>query len=103
MAYTCAAKDCSNGGYWLNKWKSQLCETCGCLHKSKLCKCDPPFTLFAFPTKMRDPATRDKWKQLKGEVVLATSRGLPLKTVGYAVGISLTEGQPRITHCQQNI
>jgi len=36
MAYTCAVKNCSNGSYWLNKWKKQqLCSECGCLHKDK--------------------------------------------------------------------
>ncbi|KAH3855468.1 uncharacterized protein LOC127871016 [Dreissena polymorpha] len=66
MAYTCAVKNCSNGAYWLNKWKKQLCESCGCLHKDSMCKCDPPFRLFAFPTKKRAPVEREKWKQLIG-------------------------------------
>ncbi|XP_045162255.2 uncharacterized protein LOC123527064 [Mercenaria mercenaria] len=66
MAYTCAVNNCSQGSYWLNKWKSQLCETCGCLRKDRRCKCEPPFRLFPFPTKIRKPELRQKWKQLVG-------------------------------------
>ncbi|KAH3882548.1 uncharacterized protein LOC127831775 [Dreissena polymorpha] len=31
-----------------------------------MCKCDPPFRLFAFPTKIRASVERGKWKQLIG-------------------------------------
>lgn len=43
MALTCAVNSCSNGSYWLNKWKSELCDKCGCMHKDKMCCCEPPF------------------------------------------------------------
>ncbi|XP_052224775.1 uncharacterized protein LOC127840402 [Dreissena polymorpha] len=66
MAFTCAVNKCSNSAYWLNKWKAQLCENCGCLHKEQLCKCEPPFRLFPFPTKFKKPNEREKWKQLVG-------------------------------------
>ncbi|XP_052820235.1 uncharacterized protein LOC128246068 [Mya arenaria] len=69
MALTCCVKSCSNGSYWLKKWKSQLCDVCGCLHKEKLCSCEPPFRLFTFPTKIKNPERREKWKQLVGRSV----------------------------------
>ncbi|XP_053402411.1 uncharacterized protein LOC123548416 isoform X2 [Mercenaria mercenaria] len=66
MAFTCAVKKCSNGSYWLNKWKNQLCEKCGCLHKERECRCDPPFRLYTFPTENKNPEKREQWKQLIG-------------------------------------
>lgn len=66
MAYTCAVKDCSNGAYWLNKWKKQLCDVCGCLHKDKMCSCEPPFRIFAFPTRKYDAEMRNRWQHLVG-------------------------------------
>ncbi|XP_052271522.1 uncharacterized protein LOC127872201 [Dreissena polymorpha] len=66
MALTCCVQNCSKGAYWLNKWKKQLCDVCGCLHKERDCKCDPPFRLFTFPTKKKNPEQREKWKQLVG-------------------------------------
>ncbi|XP_053379793.1 uncharacterized protein LOC128548566 [Mercenaria mercenaria] len=68
MAFTCAVNNCSNGGYWLNKWKKQLCTVCGCLHSEKHCKCNPPFRLFSFPTQKRNPEGRLRWKQLVNRI-----------------------------------
>ncbi|KAL5017912.1 hypothetical protein ScPMuIL_003634 [Solemya velum] len=66
MALTCCVKDCSNGAYWLKKWKLQLCNVCGCLYGDKLCTCEPPFRLFTFPTKKKNPETRERWKEVVG-------------------------------------
>ncbi|XP_052285025.1 uncharacterized protein LOC127881311 [Dreissena polymorpha] len=66
MALTCCVQNCSKGAYWLNKWKKKLCDVCGCLHKERDCKCDPPFRLFTFLTKKKNPEQREKWKQLVG-------------------------------------
>ncbi|XP_060605752.1 uncharacterized protein LOC132758213 [Ruditapes philippinarum] len=66
MALTCAVQNCSNGGYWLKKWRKQLCSVHGSIHGERFCKCSEPFRLFTFPSKKSRPAVREKWKQLVG-------------------------------------
>ncbi|KAH3817672.1 uncharacterized protein LOC127882181 [Dreissena polymorpha] len=94
MALTCAVINCSNSAYWLNKWKKQLCTQCGCLHKEKDCKCDPPFRLFCFPTKIKNSERRERWKQLIGR-----KNGSKLWTPGKDSRVCsnhFVEGQPTV-------
>ena len=59
----CAVIGCTNGSYGLDKWKQLECKTHpGQLHK--VCGCEPPYTLFCFPSTKRNKEKIDKWTSL---------------------------------------
>ena len=61
----CAVKGCSHGDHRLRRWKNQMCPDHNCLFgNEEKCCCEPPFTLFNFPTRMKKPLDRQKWIQL---------------------------------------
>lgn len=55
----CYAVGCSNGGYRLIKWRQEHCDEHQKLKEN--CGCKPPFTLFSFPTKKKNPESRERW------------------------------------------
>lgn len=57
----CSVIGCGNSGAKLKKWLKILCPTHQCNQGSGWCNCPPPFTLFTFPTQMRDNDRRQRW------------------------------------------
>jgi hypothetical protein len=57
----CAIQNCTNSTYTLDRWKAQNCNEHGCRHENDQCTCEPPFLLFPFPVKKRDPDGRLAW------------------------------------------
>ena len=57
----CYALGCANGGYKLLKWRQAICSVHSILQES--CPCPPPFELYPFPTKKKDPEARQRWLQ----------------------------------------
>ena len=65
MGRHCAAYNCRNGDYWLDKWRENSCQLhSGHLKGTGSCICPPPFLLVPFPTEARDPERRRTWIQL---------------------------------------
>jgi hypothetical protein len=60
----CAVVGCSNGDYALAKWKNSVCEKHMSKYSTEPCNCLPPFELYNFPTKKKNPDGRKKWIQL---------------------------------------
>ncbi|KAK6168589.1 hypothetical protein SNE40_019789 [Patella caerulea] len=60
----CAFLQCSNGEHKLEKWRFQNCDIHNCNKGTGSCICDPPFTLFTFPTELKDPEGRQKWTSI---------------------------------------
>ena len=57
----CAVVGCTNGTPKINKWKETYCPTHKCFKGMGSCVCPPPFTLFSFPTELKDPHARKIW------------------------------------------
>ena len=62
----CSVIGCNNGDYQLSKWREEICK----IHNEpqESCGCDPPFSLFTFPTRKTNPTGRDTWKKLLNRV-----------------------------------
>ncbi|XP_070571441.1 uncharacterized protein [Ptychodera flava] len=60
----CAVSCCSNNTRKLRLWKKFTCKKHQCNYGTGRCVCSPPFTLFPFPTEMKDPETRKVWTQI---------------------------------------
>ena len=52
---------CPNSGQRLGKWAATTCELHGCNNGSSMCDYQPPFKLFPFPTKKKNPECRLQW------------------------------------------
>lgn len=63
MNHHCAVVGCSNDVQQLTQWKSKTCPLHKCNFGCNRCICDPPFCLFPFPTKHRDPDGHERWKK----------------------------------------
>ena len=50
----CAVVGCTNSGYKLRKWRSELCEQHGVLRSDSLCSCIKPFVLHKFPKDRKE-------------------------------------------------
>ncbi|XP_047144630.1 uncharacterized protein LOC124818142 [Hydra vulgaris] len=64
MVYICIVKDCLNSIRDIINWKNLFCEEHGCLRKSDLCYCNPPFRLFPFPITLKCSIKRNTWIKL---------------------------------------
>ncbi|XP_077996331.1 uncharacterized protein LOC144449632 [Glandiceps talaboti] len=60
----CAVSCCSNNTRKLRLWKKLTCQKHECNYGTGRCVCSPPFTLYPFPTEMKDPEGRHVWTQL---------------------------------------
>ncbi|CAG2257678.1 SIR2L6 [Mytilus edulis] len=57
----CCVKGCRNNGRRLEKWKEHFCDFHNCNFGTSRCICEPPFTLFTFPTELKNPYNRRIW------------------------------------------
>ena len=57
----CCINNCTNGGYKINQWKKTFCFKHNINHGIGSCICDPPFTLFTFPSEKSDSYNRGVW------------------------------------------
>ncbi|XP_077866166.1 uncharacterized protein LOC144353499, partial [Saccoglossus kowalevskii] len=59
--YVCAVTGCQNHTRKLRQWKTLPCEKHECNYGTGECDCPPPFTLFPFPTEIKDSSARTRW------------------------------------------
>jgi len=57
----CAVVGCSNNTYHLRNWKADICKKHNCNFGTSICICNPPVTLFPFPTEKKDQERRQRW------------------------------------------
>ncbi|XP_070574391.1 uncharacterized protein [Ptychodera flava] len=60
----CCVVGCGNSGVRLEKWMAEVCSSHNCLFGQGRCNCRPPFTLFPFPTGLKDESGRLRWQRL---------------------------------------
>ena len=58
MALHCTVTGCSNGDFWLNRWRKDWYKVHNCLNSNSSCSCEPPFQLFHFSTAKKHPELR---------------------------------------------